>query len=110
MTPKGRKATKELVSYVEANFNKLWERGMKKDLVKMTPAEFKANRIALKLSHAQLGRILNTDPRTVRYWEDASGQRPPNPIACRAMEWMLNGYRPPEFPKKPVEPFHASRI
>lgn len=66
----------------------------------MTPGEFKKARVALHLSHAKLGRILNTDPRTVRYWEDASGKRPPNPIACRVMEWMLAGYRPPEWPTR----------
>lgn len=65
----------------------------------MNPAEFKEARIKLGLSHATLGVILNTDPRTVRYWEDTSGARPPNPIACRVMEWMLGGYRPPEWPK-----------
>lgn len=64
----------------------------------MNPAQFKEARISLGLSQAKLGRILNTDTRTVRYWEDESGQRPPNPIACRVIEWMLNGYRPPEFP------------
>jgi DNA-binding transcriptional regulator YiaG len=64
----------------------------------MTPSEFKQARVTLGLSHAKLGRILGTAPRTVRYWEDASGTRPPNPIACRVMEWMLSGFRPPEWP------------
>ncbi len=65
----------------------------------MSPAQFKEARRCLGLSTTQLSRILNTDSRTVRYWEDESGTRPPNPIACRVVEWMLNGYRPPEFPK-----------
>jgi DNA-binding XRE family transcriptional regulator len=65
----------------------------------MSPSEFKAARRKLGLSASQLGSILNTDPRTIRKWEDESGTRPPNPIACRVVEWMLNGYRPPEFPK-----------
>lgn len=64
----------------------------------MSPAEFKAARRKLGLSASQLGEILNTDPRTVRKWEDESGTRPPNPIACRVIKWMLAGYRPPEFP------------
>ncbi|QUS54516.1 helix-turn-helix domain-containing protein [Pseudovibrio brasiliensis] len=68
----------------------------------MNPNEFKAAREKLDLSAAELGRILNTDPRTVRRWEDASGTRPPNPIACRVLEWMLEGFRPPEFPEKPA--------
>ena len=64
----------------------------------MTPDEFKAARKTLGLSAAQLGSILDTDPRTVRRWEDESGTRPPNPIACRVLEWMLDGYRPPNWP------------
>ncbi len=65
----------------------------------MSPAEFKEARRKLGLSASQLGAILNTDPRTIRKWEDESGTRPPNPIACRVIEWMLAGYRPPEWPE-----------
>jgi DNA-binding transcriptional regulator YiaG len=64
----------------------------------MLPLEFKMARRKLGLSASQLGTILSTDPRTIRKWEDASGTRPPNPIACRVVEWMLAGYRPPEWP------------
>lgn len=64
----------------------------------MTPAKFKANRLKLGLSQTDLGAILNTASRTIRYWEDDSDARPPNPIACRVVEWMLTGYRPPEWP------------
>lgn len=65
----------------------------------MTPSEFKTARRELGLSASELGRILNTDPRTIRKWEREDGTRPPNPIACRNMEWFLAGYRPPEWPK-----------
>lgn len=65
----------------------------------MAPGEFKDARRKLCLSASQLGHILNTDPRTVRKWEQEDGTRPPNPIACRVIEWMLAGYRPPEFPQ-----------
>jgi DNA-binding transcriptional regulator YiaG len=68
----------------------------------ITGKQFKAKRHNLGLSAAELGSILNTDPRTIRRWEDedsASG-RPPNPIACRVLEWLLAGYRPPEWPIK----------
>jgi DNA-binding transcriptional regulator YiaG len=64
----------------------------------MSPTQFKAARRKLGLSASQLGHVLNTDPRTVRKWEQEDGTRPPNPIACRVVEWMLDGYRPPEFP------------
>lgn len=66
----------------------------------MTPSEFKQARVTLGLSHAKLGRILNTNPRTVRYWEDDSGKRPPNPIACRIVQWMLAGELPADWPKR----------
>jgi len=35
-------------------------------------------------------------------WEDA-GLRPPNPIACRVLDWMLRGWRPPEWPERAEE-------
>lgn len=62
----------------------------------MTPQQFKTNRRALGLSQAALASILNVNPRTVRRWEEDDGTRPPNPIACRVLMWMLNGYQPPE--------------
>lgn len=65
----------------------------------MTPTKFKETRQKLGLSTTQLGRILHTDPSTVRKWEYEDGTRPPNPIACQVMRWMLGGYRPPEFPQ-----------
>lgn len=64
-----------------------------------TPQQFKQARNKLGLSAKQLGTILNTDPRTIRRWEDESGTRPPNPVACRVMEWLLTGWRPPEYPE-----------
>lgn len=66
----------------------------------MTPQEFKEARQSLGLTLEQLGAILDTAPRTVRKWEAQSGtnSRDPNPIACRVMRWMLDGYRPVEWP------------
>ncbi|WP_107992084.1 helix-turn-helix domain-containing protein [Breoghania corrubedonensis] len=66
----------------------------------MTPIEFKEARHTLGLSAAQLGAIIDTDPRTIRKWEATTGTnaRPPNPIACRVLEWMLAGWRPPQWP------------
>lgn len=61
----------------------------------MTPQEFKDARNALGLSARQLGGILGVNPRTIRRWEDARGDRPPNPIAARVIEWMLAGFVPP---------------
>ena len=64
----------------------------------MTPAAFKAARNRLGLSAASLGAILNVNERTVRKWEQEGQARPPNAIACRVLEWMLEGYRPPQWP------------
>jgi DNA-binding transcriptional regulator YiaG len=67
----------------------------------MTPADFKSGRNALGLSIAELAVALDTDPRTIRKWEALHGNsaRPPNPIACRVLGWMLAGFRPPEWPE-----------
>ncbi|MBP0614299.1 helix-turn-helix domain-containing protein [Jiella mangrovi] len=64
----------------------------------MTPTEFRQARRQLGLSASQLGEILNTDPRTIRRWEQDDETRPPNPVAVRVMRWMLEGFRPPEWP------------
>ncbi len=67
----------------------------------MTPREFKEARIALGLSQAQLGAILDTNPTTIRKWEaepDRRTSRAPNPVAARVMRWLLDGFRPPEWP------------
>ena len=69
----------------------------------MTPEDFKAARRRLGLTQAQLGRILDTAPQTIRKWEahdGASTARAPNPVAARVMRWMLDGFRPPEFPAR----------
>lgn len=62
----------------------------------MTHEEFKEARHTLGLSVNQLAAILNTEPRSVRRWED--GTRHPNPVASRVLQWMLDGFRPPEWP------------
>lgn len=68
----------------------------------MSPLQFKQARQKLGLTQAQLGAILDTAPQTIRKWEmdeRHSTARSVNPIAARVMQWMLNGYRPPEFPE-----------
>lgn len=66
----------------------------------MTPSQFKAARHTLNLSAEGMADILNVNARTVRRWEYEDGTRPPNPIACRVVEWMLAGWRPPEWKAK----------
>lgn len=66
----------------------------------MTPNEFKAARCKLDLTQSQLAEILNVNARTVRKWEHADGTRPPNPIACRVLEWLQAGFIPPDLNDK----------
>ena len=69
----------------------------------MDNREFKSIRHQLGLTVNELGKILDTDSRTIRKWEaepDLSTARGPNPVAARVMCWMRDGFRPPEFPKK----------
>lgn len=69
--------------------------------VQMTIAsknEFRAARIELGLSTLTMAKILNVTERNVQYWEDDSRvDRQPNKTACRVVEWMVEGYRPPQF-------------
>lgn len=66
----------------------------------MTPAEFKQARQSLGLSTNALAAILGVGGNTVRKWENEGGStaRKPNEVACRALQWMLDGFRPPEWP------------
>lgn len=68
----------------------------------MDAEAFKHARRRLGLTQSELARILDTAPQTIRKWEahdGASTARPPNPIACRVVEWMLAGWRPPQWPQ-----------
>ncbi|WP_420415146.1 helix-turn-helix domain-containing protein [Roseibium sp.] len=67
----------------------------------MTDAEFKAARKKLGLTQPQLARILAVNLTTVQRFEmspDKPSASKVNPTAARVMDWMLAGYRPPEFP------------
>jgi transcriptional regulator with XRE-family HTH domain len=65
----------------------------------MTPEEFKKTREGLGLSLNQLSKILGVETRTIRKWEDKTSL-PPNPIASRVLGWMVDGFRPPEWPSE----------
>lgn len=67
----------------------------------MTPSEFKEARQQLGLSQRELGDLIDTNPVTIRKWETDdknSSSRKPNPVASKVMRWLLDGFRPPEFP------------
>ena len=68
----------------------------------MEPEDFKAARRRLGLTQAELAHVLGTTPQTVRKYEmpaDRSSARGVNPIAARVMRWLLDGWRPPEWPQ-----------
>lgn len=67
----------------------------------MTPSDLKQARHTLGLSVADLARLLDTDPQTVRRMEqsaDANTFRKPAPRMARLMQAYLSGYRPPDWP------------
>ena len=70
----------------------------------MNHNEFRAAREALGLTQVQLAKILGVTPRAISHWEAdpdrVATARKPYPTAVKAMEWMLDGFRPPEFPRK----------
>jgi DNA-binding transcriptional regulator YiaG len=67
----------------------------------MTPLEIKQARHAMGLSVADLARLLDTDPQTVRRMEQsesASTFRRPAPRMVRLVQAYMMGYRPPDWP------------
>lgn len=70
----------------------------------MTPEEFKAGREKLGLSLRQAAALFRTSQQSLTKWEmpeTAKSRTPPSPLAAAVMQWMLDGFRPPEFPKDP---------
>jgi len=67
----------------------------------MTPTAIKQARQSLGLSVADLARLLDTDPQTVRRMEqrdDASTFRKPAPRMVRLISAYVAGYRPADWP------------
>lgn len=62
----------------------------------MTPHELKLSRERLSLTQQELAFLLNTNIRTVQRWE--SGERIPNPVAVRVVQWMQEPGRPSDWP------------
>lgn len=65
----------------------------------MKSEEFYQAKKTLNLTFAEISQIMGTDCRTVAAWASSKETRQVNPIAARVMQWMLDGYRPPEWPK-----------
>lgn len=69
----------------------------------MNQNEIKDARQRLGLSVADLGRLLDTDPQSVRRWEadeTTSTSRRPPPRAVRLIRAYLDGHRPADWPKE----------
>lgn len=67
----------------------------------MPPIEIKQARHTLGLSVADLARLLDTDPQSVRRMEQserAKTFRRPAPRMCRLLRAYLDGYRPADWP------------
>ena len=64
----------------------------------MTGDEFKQNRRVLGLSVRECAHIMNVNERVLRKWESGTSLGP-HPSSARIMEWMLDGFRPPEWPE-----------
>lgn len=65
-----------------------------------TPQDFRKARQALDLTQADLADILGVQSMTVTRYEfppDAENARPPSPAACLILDWMLDGFEPPEL-------------
>ena len=72
----------------------------------MTSLEFKEARQSLGLTQSQLSAILGVAPQSIRKWEmprERSTSREVSPIAANVMRWMLDGFRPPEFPADTIQ-------
>ncbi len=68
----------------------------------MNHAELKEARRSLGLSVADMARLLDTDPQTIRRMEqreDASTFRRPAPRMERLLAAYLGGYRPDDWPE-----------
>lgn len=69
----------------------------------MTPEDFKKARNDLGLSIRQAADIFGVDVSTLKRWESLDGTTASariHPTAARAMQWLLDGYRPPEWPSR----------
>lgn len=68
----------------------------------MTHDEFKAARKTLGLTQGQLAELFGVTLHTVQRWEMSSDKKSSialHPTAATAMRWLLDGFRPPEWPK-----------
>jgi len=63
----------------------------------MTPADFRAARLKLCLTQAQLARVLGYSAKP-RVSEIERGATQPGPAVLRLLQAYLDGYRPQDWP------------
>lgn len=61
----------------------------------MTPAQIKALRLDFDMTHAQFGRVIGVEWRSVYRWED--GSRIPGEPALRLLEMLKRGEMPVRY-------------
>ena len=57
----------------------------------VTAAEFKALRVQAGLSYNAAAKLLQVNPRTIRYWENPSVDRMANDDQVRVVKWFVKG-------------------
>jgi DNA-binding transcriptional regulator YiaG len=63
-------------------------------------AKFRAARVALDISQQGLADMFGTTLRAVQYWEDENASSQPHRAACLVLEWMIAGFRPPQYVRR----------
>jgi DNA-binding XRE family transcriptional regulator len=61
------------------------------------PAAFREARATLGLKREQLSAILQVHAETIEKWETDGARGAPS-VAGEVMQWMLDGFRPPDWP------------
>ena len=67
----------------------------------MTHDELRAARAKLGLEQTRMAAVLAVDLKSYQRWEaspDMAYSREVPPLVARVVQWLLDGFRPPEFP------------
>lgn len=80
----------------------------------LTQDEFRAMRETLGLTRRQLASIMGVSVHTLITWESNpetnTGARAPSPVACKLMFYMVQGFRPPDWPNPDERPAGYEKI
>jgi DNA-binding transcriptional regulator YiaG len=70
---------------------------MSEDIDTTTAEGFKAGMDRLRIGFERVARLMNVDGRSVKRW--CSGAQPVHPTAAAMLRWLLDGYRPYDWPQ-----------